>query len=64
MAKAIKEKDYDFVEIDKPSTLKDATQDLYYMLSNSHDKSGTTYMQITTQLELDVAYKVYAIKQE
>lgn len=50
-----------YVETDKPKSLDKTTQPLYYMYANSHAfKDGIPrYMEITTDEELEVAYKVY-----
>ena len=48
-----------YVETNKPLSLKDSDKTLYYMYSNSHDPMGCTYQKITTDYELDIAYKVY-----
>ncbi len=48
-----------YVETEKPLTLADSPCKVYYMYSNRHDSLGETYKQITTDEELEVAYKVY-----
>lgn len=50
-----------YVETNKPESLAMATQPLYYMYANSRAfKDGIPrYMEITTDEELEVAYKVY-----
>lgn len=48
-----------YIETEKPLTLKDSPCKLYYMYSNSHGSSGITYQKVTTEEELEVAYKVY-----
>ena len=50
-----------YVETGKPESLDNATQPLYYMWANSHAfKDGIPrYMEITTDEELEIAYKVY-----
>lgn len=58
----VKEKDANFVEIEKPKSISDVDFDMYYMYSNSLDELGTTYKLITTQTELNVAFKVFKIQ--
>lgn len=53
-----------FIETVKPSSLAEAKGDLYYMFSNSQDILGTSYQKITTEEELDIAYKVYCKVEE
>ena len=50
-----------FVETNKPKSIANATQPLYYMWANSHAfKDGIPrYLEITTDEELEIAYKVY-----
>lgn len=48
-----------YVETEKPLTLADSPCKVYYMYSNRHDSLGETYKQINTEIELEVAYKVY-----
>lgn len=48
-----------YVETEKPLTLEQSEDKLYYMYSNRYDSLGETYKQITTEEELEVAYKVY-----
>lgn len=48
-----------YIETEKPLTLADSPCSLYYMYSNCHDSLGETYQRITTDEELEVAYKVY-----
>jgi hypothetical protein len=47
------------VEVSKPSCLEESPEPLYYMYANKHDILGETYKQITTDEELDIAYKVF-----
>lgn len=50
-----------FIEIDKPKSLEEAGQTLYYMYANgidTYDKKPI-YREITTDEALYVAYKVY-----
>ena len=50
-----------FVETNKPKSLEMATQSLYYMQTNLHafEDGIPRYLEITTDEELEVAYKVY-----
>lgn len=51
----------DFIEIDKPKSLEEANQTLYYMYANgidTYDKKPI-YCEITTDEALYIAYKVY-----
>lgn len=49
------------VETDKPISLADSEQALYYMYANGIDTYNKLpiYREITTEMELEVAYKVY-----
>lgn len=47
-----------FVETEKPSSLSEATQTLYYLSGNRHP-SGGGYTEITNDEVLEIAYKVY-----
>lgn len=53
----------DMVEIERPESLEDIDYPIYYMYSNSLDTYGESYKEITTKLELDVAYKIFKINQ-
>ncbi|AUR91578.1 hypothetical protein NVP1161O_136 [Vibrio phage 1.161.O._10N.261.48.C5] len=50
-----------YVETNKPKSIANATQPLYYLWANSHAfKDGIPrYLEITTDEELGTAYKVY-----
>ena len=50
-----------YVETNKPESLAMTTQPLYYMYANSHAfKDGIPrYMEITTDEDLEITYKVY-----
>lgn len=54
----------EYIEIEKPASLKAATQTLYYMYANgldTHDKKPI-YREIGNEDMLEIAYKIY-IKQ-
>ncbi len=50
-----------YVETTKPVSLVDSEQTLYYMYANGFDTYNKLpiYREITTEVELEVAYKVY-----
>ena len=50
-----------YAEIPKPSTLANTNQTLYYMYANGIDTYNKLpiFREITTEVELDIAYKVY-----
>lgn len=55
----------EYVEIDKPSSLKDTPYQLYYMYANGFDTydKKPIYREIGNEEMLELAYKVY-IKQD
>ncbi len=50
-----------YVETTKPVSLADSEQTLYYMYANGIDTYNKLpiYREITTEVELEIAYKVY-----
>lgn len=50
-----------YVETNKPESLSQAEQTLYYMYANGIDTYNKLpiYREITAEVELEVAYKVY-----
>lgn len=48
-----------YIETNKPKSLADATEPLYYMFSNRHDSLGESYMEITNDEVLEISYRVY-----
>ncbi|CAH9014175.1 conserved hypothetical protein [Vibrio phage 501E54-1] len=50
-----------YVETSKPASLTRTAQTLYYMYANGIDTYNKLpiYQEITTEVELEVAYKVY-----
>ncbi len=50
-----------YVETTKPVSLADSEQTLYYMYANGIDTYNKLpiYREITTEIELELSYKVY-----